>query len=116
MASQAWLLLSDVRWLWRSVVACIIRRSATDNRSHGEPSTAVIIRRDMAAIRSQGYDYQTLPLEQPLEQPSPVSFDRAASLQAAYAYFRRDIIGRCGIGTVLISIAPNARCQIKSRL
>jgi len=59
MASQPWTLLSDVRWLWRPAMACIIRRWETDNRRHGEPMPAVIIRREVAPLALHSRYYQT---------------------------------------------------------
>ena len=40
--------------------ACIIRRGGTDNCSHGEPTMAVIIRREVALAPCGGLYYQTL--------------------------------------------------------
>ncbi len=71
MASQPWTLLSDVRWLWLRFMDVIIRRWETDNRRHGVPMPAVIIRREVAPLARHGCYYQTLSQMRVTKYQSP---------------------------------------------
>ena len=80
-------------------MAVIIRRWETDNRRHGEPMPAVIIRREVAPLARHGCYYQTLPLEQPRAEPRkvephmPHSAGRLSVVGLAYQL--------CGLGVLV---------------